>query len=150
MISFRHHGWEKYHGHRCQVNPCPIRGVGKLEPVERLLKERRPTRQEGEEKLTCFSDVSICIEEAGGAVRSYECEPSPGQFSSSLCHFPHPLACRSLPHGGGDPLQVTDVVRPRYGAHGAPYPKVSTGSSTTGGRPYLGSSTQQSKIRQSV
>ena len=73
--------------------------------------------------MTCFSDVVICIEEAGCTACGYEGEPSTGQVESSLNRLPHPLVCCSLPHGRGDPLQVTDVVRPRDGAHGAPYPE---------------------------
>ena len=68
--------------------------------------------------MTSFSDVECIIKEAGGAVWGYEDEPSVGQFAFFLCHPPHRLAWNSLPHGGSDPLQVTDVVLPRYGTHG--------------------------------
>ena len=47
-IPFQHCGRDKDRGRRRHVSPCPVRGVGELEPVERFLKERCPTAKRGE------------------------------------------------------------------------------------------------------
>ena len=132
-VPFQHRVWDKERGRRLHVRPYPVFGVGKLDPVERLLKGRLPTSQEWEEQMDGLRDIGIRLEEEGGAVRDHEGDPLAGQVASILCCLTRLLVWRSLPYRGDDYSQGTDVVRPQDGAHAAPYQKGVRGQLCHGG-----------------